>query len=136
MFFFFFLNRKKNFLIWAMIILRAICLNNFLLLFQFFYFHFLFLFIYLFIYFDWLRWTTIDQYFQNSCRLQEIFLAKVFLHFNKIPRKVCYKKSPPEAFSEGWSQSAREILWWNWWRFDEIRIIINLSQKYEGNLGY
>ena len=73
---------------------------------------------------------------------------KVSHHFNKIPNslrqeysEICIflcaaKKSLPEAVSKDWSQSAREILWWNWWRCDEIHIIVNLGQKYEGNLGY
>ena len=49
---------------------------------------------------------------------------------------VCYEKSPPEAVGDDWSQSSREILWWNWWQCHEIHVIVNLSQKYEGNLGY
>ena len=48
---------------------------------------------------------------------------------------VLQKKYSPEAIGEDWSQSASEILWWNWWRCDEIHIIVNLGQKYEGNLG-
>ena len=75
---------------------------------------------------------------------------KVSLNFNKIPNSlrrilltyskicifVCYKKSPIEAFGKDWSESAREILWWSWWQCDEIHIIVNLGQKYEGNLAY
>ena len=77
--------------------------------------------------------------------------SKVFLHFNKIPNSLkqvlqtysetCIflcttKKSPPEAAGKDWSQSAREILRWNWWRCDEIHVIVNFDQKYEGNWGY
>ena len=76
--------------------------------------------------------------------------SKVSLHFIKIPNSlrqvlqtysetcifcVLQKKYSPEAIGEDWSQSASEILWWNWWRCDEIHIIVNLGQKYEGNLG-
>ena len=46
---------------------------------------------------------------------------------------LCYKKSPPEAVGKKWSQSASEI--------DDdvmkfILYIVNLGQKFEGNLGY
>ena len=37
------------------------------------------------------------------------------------------ENSPQEAVGEDWSQI--------WWRCDEIRIIVNLGQKYEGDLG-
>ena len=39
------------------------------------------------------------------------------------------KNSPPEAVDKYCSQSARKSC-------DEIHIIVNLSQKYEGDLGY
>ena len=65
------------------------------------------------------------------------FLRQVLQTYSKICNFfVCYKKCPPEAVSKDWSQSAWEILWWNWWQCDEIQIIVNLGQKYEGNLGY
>ena len=54
---------------------------------------------------------------------------------------VFYNKYPVVAVSEEWSQSAKEILRWNWcddvmkW-YDEFQIIVNLGQKYEGNLVY
>ena len=71
-------------------------------------------------------------------------LSKISLHFNKIPNslrqvlqtysEICIfcvlpKKSLSEAVSKYWSQSAREILWWNWWRCDEIHSTVNLGQK-------
>ena len=76
--------------------------------------------------------------------------SKVSMHFNKILyslrqvlqiySEICIfcvlQKSLPEAVGKDWSQSARKILWWNWWWCDEIYIIVNLGQKCGGNLGY
>ena len=64
------------------------------------------------------------------------YLKQVFRHIQKYAFCVCYEKSPPEGVAEDWSQSAKEILWRNWWQCDEIHIIVNLGQKYEDNLGY
>ena len=46
------------------------------------------------------------------------------------------KNSPPETVNEDWSQSARKSSGEIWWRCDEIDIIVNLGQKYEGDLGF
>ena len=68
--------------------------------------------------------------------------SKVSLNFNKILNYVrqvlqtysayaffclLQKKSPPEAVDKDWSQSATDILWWNWWQCDEIHITVNLG---------
>ena len=62
--------------------------------------------------------------FLEELQAPRIF-SKVSVHFNKIPNslrqvlqtysEICifvyHKKSPPEAFGDGWSQSARGIMW-------------------------
>ena len=74
--------------------------------------------------------------------------SKVSLHFNKIPNSlrqflqtymhffVCCKQKSSRSSQQRLISKCREILWWNWWPCDEVHIIVNLSQKYEGNLGY
>ena len=71
--------------------------------------------------------------------------SKVSLHFNKTPNslkqvlqiyseiRTCVLQ---KKFSKGWSQSAKENVRWNWSRCDEINLMVNLGQKYEGNFGY
>ena len=56
-------------------------------------------------------------------------------HIQKYACFVYYKKSPPEAADEDWSQIATEIMWWDWWRCNEIHIKVNLGQIHERNLG-
>ena len=48
------------------------------------------------------------------------------------------KNSPPEAVSENCSQSAREVFDGDHrlQQRDEIHFIVNLGQKYEGDLGF
>ena len=80
-----------------------------------------------------------------------ISFSKISLHFKNIldslgqvlqtySEKCIFlcaaEKRPPQAVGKNWSQSTGEIFWWNWWRCDGIHIMLNLSQKCEGNLGY
>ena len=55
--------------------------------------------------------------------------------FRNIHFLCATKNSSPEAVGEDWSQSAKEILWWNlmtmWWNS-----LVNLGQKYEDDLGF
>ena len=90
----------------------------------------------------------LPETFEKNCGRKERNFSKFSLHFKKIPNSlrqvlqtysglwifVYYKKKCSR--NKDWSQSSREILCKNWWRCDEIYIIVNLGQKYEGNWRY
>ena len=77
--------------------------------------------------------------------LQARNFSKVSLNFNEIPNSlwqilqtypeicifcVCSKNNPLEAVGKDWSESAREILWWNlmtmWWNYYYNKFVVEV----------